>query len=154
MCEVGLRAGGATGSRRLIGRSELKRGLKALSVAPGVLYAAIAAADSGCDSESSTTVIGRVGGEELPAWSEREIDDLLSGILVLGDGRGTSVDGGSGMEVSKDVAVELTDCDFREKLMLAISEDRSKAEQNMAVVKSMLPLCERLEVRICCCCVS
>lgn len=121
MCELGLRAGGREGSKRLVGRQELKRGLKALSTAlksvkPGAMEAAASGSAEG--------------------WSEQEVDDLLKGLGVGGDER---------VDTGKDR--DITEKGFRESLTLALDDDSdNQLARDFGAGLETLPLCERLEV--------
>ncbi|CBN78026.1 hypothetical protein Esi_0082_0041 [Ectocarpus siliculosus] len=167
MCELGLRAG-AAGNKRLVGRTELRRGLKALSAAPKVpevppplpVEAVEGETNSGNgDKEGDRQGRGatadsseqRRGG----TWSEQDIDDLLGGVTILGGGGSGGFDGGEdangtgrgGGIAGKDgtAAADFTDVEFREHLLLAITEGAVRADRDMAVADKVLPLTERLQ---------
>lgn len=164
MCELGLRAG-AAGTKRLVGRNELRRGLKALSIAlteaPLAEAAPEAVPDGGGGGESGHQ--GREGekgveGVELAAaaklqarrgrrgggWSEQEADDLLNGVTILGsDGGGSG--GGNGGRGGHEA--DLADVEFRERLMAAIADGAARVDRDMAAAQETLPLSEKLEVR-------
>lgn len=140
MCELGLRAGGAAGAKRLVGRKELKRGLKALSAIPSADHA-----DGHEERVATPGSCRRVG------WSEQEVDELLDGLLLLcNEEAGGVVDSGvgaGGNEASSNIA-ELSDHDFRHKLMLSVVIGGGKVDRKMTAGKAVRPLFERLEVRI------
>lgn len=166
MCELGLRAGGA-GTKRLVGRKELKRGLKALLAAP---RAPPVGTDEGLkksgggetEQVGQATEAAAAATAKLPSagcgrrgdgWSEQEVDDLLNGVILLGGGTiagDANGNGGAGGGVAGDWAAggdaELMDVEFREKLMLAISDGRTKADRDLEVAQEILPLCEKLQV--------
>ncbi|CAM9155421.1 unnamed protein product [Scytosiphon promiscuus] len=166
-CELGLRAG-AAGTKRLVGRNELRRGLRALS-APSTLLAAEQISDGqGAKGGEEGGKGGQRGGEvgaadsaaTLPMaggggrWSEQDLDNLLNGVTILGGG-GAAVEGGdadgngeSGVkrnDIGKDIASDLTDVEFRERLMVAIDEGGMKADREMEEARRILPLSERLQ---------
>ncbi|CAM9493322.1 unnamed protein product [Ectocarpus fasciculatus] len=168
MCELGLRAG-AAGKKRLVGRTELRRGLKALSAAPKVAEAppplpleAIEGTMNGGNEDKegdrqerggtahSSEQRERRGG----TWSEQDIDDLLGGVTILGGGGSGGFEGGEdangtgrgGGVAGKDAtAADLTDVEFREQLLLAATEGGARADRDMAVADKILPLTERLQ---------
>lgn len=166
-CDLGLRAG-AAGTKRLVGRNELRRGLKALSAAPrvppkrGRTDGGNKIADSGEGEEGQR---GRDVAQEdftgtLPMawergpWREQDVDDLLNAVAILGGGgatvEGGDADAGSGVggnESGKDNANDLTDVEFRERLMVAIDEGGTSTDRDMAEAQRILPLAERLLVR-------
>lgn len=165
MCELGLRAG-AAGTKRLIGRNELRRGLKALSAAPTLSEPGESADGGDTNGGEEDGEEGKRGGEVVPVdstatltmvreggpWSEQDIDDLLNGVAILGDG-GATVEGGDpdgsgvkGNESGKDNANDLTDVEFRERLMVAIDKGGTKADREMAEAQRVQPLSERLQV--------
>lgn len=154
MCELGLRAGAAA-TKRLIGRTELRRGLKALSAALTELPPAEAASDGGTKDdlqEGRERENGEEGEEPAAAakvragrgrrgggWSEQDTDDLLGGINILGsDGGG---DGGRG-----GYEADLADVEFRERLMAAVADGLARADRDVAAAQEILPLAEKLEV--------
>ncbi|CAM9126272.1 unnamed protein product, partial [Laminaria digitata] len=135
-CELGLRAGGEEGARRLVGRNELRRGLKALS----------AATRSNAGISEQHRGGGTAGSVQEDAWSEQDIDTLLYGLDLLSSGEaGDVVSDGSGDDSPIKRSTELTDVEFREKMMLAIAEGGTKVDRDLSSRKSMLPLFERLQ---------
>lgn len=164
MCELGLRAG-ASGTKRLIARNELRRGLKALSFALAEMPLAEGATGGGEDGGGQE---GRREGEQEaegaaePAaaaakvqagrgrrgggWSESEVNDLLSGVTLLGSdvGDGGSSDGGGGGRGGYEA--DLTDVEFRERLVAAIAGGGAKEDRDVAAAQEISPLAERLEV--------
>lgn len=169
MCELGLRAG-AAGKKRLVGRIELRRGLKALSAAPKVAEASPPLPVEGVEGEPNSGNEDKEGdrqgrGETADsseqrerrggAWSEQDIDDLLGGVTILGGGGSGDFEGGEdangtgrggGIAGKGATAADLTDVEFREQLLLAITEGGVRADRDMAVAEKILPLTERLQV--------
>ncbi|CAM9854802.1 unnamed protein product, partial [Ectocarpus sp. 12 AP-2014] len=169
MCELGLRAG-AAGKKRLVGRTELRRGLKALSAAPKVaevppplpVEAVEGETNSGNEDKEGDRQ-GRGGTTDSfeqrerrgGAWSEQDIDDLLGGVTILGGSGSGGFEGGEdanrtgkgGGIAAKDgtAAADLTDVEFREQLLLTITEGAVRADRDMAVADKILPLTERLQ---------
>lgn len=159
MCELGLRAG-ATGTKRLVGRKELKRGLKALLAAPRVPPAGSGdglSNSSGGETEAEgrpKETAGVAGfGRRGEGWSEQEVDDLLNGVVILGGGliagdaevNGGGGDGG-GRGGTGGSDADLIDLEFREKLMLAVVDGGTKADRDLEVAQEILPLSEKLQV--------
>lgn len=143
MCELGLRAGGAVGAKRLVGRNELRRGLRALCAAQSVRAAPAelaAAVVDGEDASATVTPGSRLGD----GWSEQEIDQLLDGLAIGRGDAGRGAGGGDGA-AGRDAA-ELSDDAFRDRLMLAASGAEEKADREMLAAIKILPLLERLEV--------
>lgn len=170
MCELGLRAG-AAGKKPLVGRTELRRGLKALSAAPKVAEVPPPLpvdADEGETNSGNEDKEGDRQGRGGTAdsleqrerrggtWSEQDIDDLLGGVTILGGGGSGGFEGGEdtngtgrgGGIAGKGgtAAADLTDVEFREQLLLAITEGAVRADRDMAVADKILPLTERLQV--------
>lgn len=160
MCEVGLRAG-AAGTKRLVGRKELKRGLKALLAAPRVPPAG--ADDSltksgGGEAEEEEQAKEAAASRKLPAagyrrrgdgWNEQDVDDLLNGLVMFGGGaiaRDADGNGGMGGDGAGGSDTDLIDVEFREKLMLAITDGGTKADRDLEVAHEILPLSEKLQV--------
>lgn len=139
MCELGLRAGGAEGAKRLVGRQELKRGLRTLSAAPRV--------DRVEDEEDDGVVDATLGRKD--GWNEQEIDELLDGLMSLSEEKRRDVDivGGGRDETRKDIT-EIKENEFRDMVMMGLSDEKSKTDQEIAAWQAILPLCERLEVRL------
>ncbi|CAM9723875.1 unnamed protein product, partial [Ectocarpus sp. 8 AP-2014] len=168
MCELGLRAG-AAGNKRLVGRIELRRGLKALSAAPKVAEVPPPLPVEAVAGETNTGNEDKEGGRQGRggtadsseqrrggAWSEQDIDDLLGGFIILGGGGSGGFEGGEdtngtgrgGGIAGKDgtaAAADLTDVEFREQLLLAITEGVVRADRDKAVADKVLPLTERLQ---------
>lgn len=119
-----------------MGRNELRRGLKALSAATRS-NAGISELREG----------GTAGSPQDDGWSEQDIDSVLYGLDMLTNGEAVDValDGG-GDEAASKGNTELTDIEFREKMMLAIADGGTKIDRDLASRKSMLPLFERLQV--------
>ena len=166
MCELGLRAG-AAGTKRLVGRNELRRGLKALSTAlteappaepsPGGGGSGGNGSGDGGGGENGRPEGEKEGegaeeadapkvqagrGRRARGWSEPEVDDLLGGLNILGsEAGGGGGDGGRGGSEA-----ELTDVEFRERLMVAIQDGGARVDRDMAAAKEILPLAEKLEV--------
>lgn len=132
MCELGLRPGGYEGTKRLVGRIELKRGLKALSAALTRTQA---------ESTESKTQEGKA--EISKAWSEQEVDNLMQGVAMC---RGEIVSGrGGGGDIGKDA--DFSEEAFREGLMLAFDDRGNTMDRDVADGLKVLHLCEKLEVR-------
>lgn len=123
----------------MVGRNELRRGLKALS----------AATRSNAGISEQHRGGGTAGSVQEDAWSEQDIDTLLYGLdLLSSGGAGDVVSDGSGDDSPIKRNTELTDVEFREKMMLAIAEGGTKVDRDLSARKSMLPLFERLQVRM------
>lgn len=122
----------------MVGRNELRRGLKALSAATR--------SNAGISEHREG---GAAASAQDDGWSEQDIDNLLYGIDMLTSGEAVDValDGG-GDEAASKGNTELTDIEFREKMMLAIADGGTKVDRDLSSRKSMLPLFERLQVRV------
>lgn len=141
MCELGLRAGGAARAKRLLGRKELKRGLKALSAQARIqaMSADEPSVETPGVSSSPTSINTRGDG-----WSEKDVDELMAGLVLCRDKRGVASDVGSDSGKDRDMTEEA----FRDGLELALGGDGDKMDRAMAGGLKALPLCERLEVRL------
>ena len=122
-----------------MGRNELRRGLRALSAATR--------------SNAGISEGGREGTPTRPLqgddWTEHDIDKLFYGLDMLSSGEPVNVilDVGD-EELAIRGNAELTDKVFREKMMLVIVDGGTKVDRDLATSKSMLPLFERLQVRM------
>lgn len=125
MCELGLRGGGAVGARRLLGRTELKRGLKALDA-------------------SMKTQIGVVDGTQVltSGWSDNDIDDLTGAVVMCTDRAGPAVDREGDTRKDVDFAEEA----FRQGITLAVDYNVEKDDPTSAIALEAMPLIEKLEV--------
>lgn len=121
MCELGLRSGGYEGAKRLVGRHELKRGLKALS--------------------ESRTQKGEI--KIRKTWSEQEVDNLMQGLVMC---RGEIV-GGRGSGGITEQGPDFSEEDFRERMMIALDGNVNAMDHDVKAGLKVLPLCEKLEVR-------
>lgn len=119
-----------------MGRSELRRGLKALSAATR--------SNAGISEHRES---GTAASAQDDEWSEQDIDSVLYGLDMLTSGEAVDVVvDEEGDDAASKGNTELTDIEFREKMMLAIADGGTKVDRDIASRKSMLPLFERLQV--------
>lgn len=120
-----------------MGRNELRRGLKALS----------AATRSNAGISEGDRVGSPTRSPQGDDWSEHDIDKLFYGLEMLSSGEAvnTILDVGDD-ELASRGNTELTDKEFREKMMLVIVDGGTKIDRDISTSKSMLPLFERLQV--------
>lgn len=121
-----------------MGRNELRRGLKALSAATR--------SNAGISEHREG---GAAASVQDDGWNEQDLDNLLYGLVMLSSGEAVDVAlDGEGDDATSRRNTELTDIEFREKMMLVIADGGTKVDRDLSSRKSMLPLFERLQVRM------